>query len=77
MESVLSSQRIIKRPNVPQQRSERLSQNERALCRVFVPEGNDIPLIECTKRGNVITHIDIRCSCGQVTRIVCEYAEDN
>ena len=43
------------------------------LARVFVPENAAVPTVECYKDGEVIRHIDIRCSCGQITRLMCEY----
>ena len=70
----MPSQRIIKKldvsdwPKVPHE-------IDHEVCRVLVPEGNGDPLVECTKNGDVITQIDIRCSCGQVTRLVCEYSD--
>ncbi len=45
------------------------------LARVFVPENGAAPTVECYQDGDVIQHIDVRCSCGQVTRLMCEYPE--
>jgi hypothetical protein len=72
----MSSRQIIKRFSVPEQRPTPFRREENTLSRVFIPEGNNVPVVECTKSGDVITQIDIRCSCGQVTRIVCEYADE-
>lgn len=70
----MPSRRIIKKLDVSD-RPEQPHQADHEICRVFIPEENDVPLVECTKNGDVITQIDIRCSCGQVTRLVCEYGD--
>ena len=38
------------------------------------PDGTWTPTVECIKEGNTVRYIDVRCGCGQVTRLVCEYA---
>jgi hypothetical protein len=37
-------------------------------------EHASIPTVECVRDGDTVRYIDVRCSCGQVTRLVCEYA---
>ena len=69
----LSSRQIIKKVAAKSASPDQAVRSGEELARVFVPENSAVPIVECFKAGDVIQHIDIRCSCGQTTRLMCEY----
>jgi hypothetical protein len=40
---------------------------------VWVPENVDVPTVECDTVDGVVQSITIRCSCGCVTELLCDY----
>ncbi len=69
----MSSRQVIKKFAAQSASSDPTFRSSGELTRVFVPENAAVPVVECYKDVNVIQHIDIRCSCGQTTRLICEY----
>ena len=41
---------------------------------VWVPEDNSIPTIECETSNGIVESITVRCGCGCVPELVCEYS---
>ncbi|MFC1758372.1 hypothetical protein ACFL2H_06335 [Planctomycetota bacterium] len=41
---------------------------------VWIPENNTTPTIECETSNGVVESITVRCGCGCVTELVCEYS---
>jgi hypothetical protein len=37
-------------------------------------EHTSMPTVECVRDGDNVRYIDVHCCCGQVTRLLCEYA---
>ena len=66
--------RIIKKHLSTTESDKHIQVGDDLLARAFAQEDQNVPLVECTKSGDVIQHIDVTCTCGQVTRIVCEYS---
>ena len=69
----MNSRQVIKKVATQSASSNHTVRSSEELARVFVPENGAVPVVECYKDGKVIQHIDIRCSCGQTTRLICEY----
>lgn len=40
---------------------------------VWVPENVDVPTVECDSVDGVVQSITVRCSCGCVTELLCDY----
>ena len=43
----------------------------------FVPDGQHAPQIECITEQGIIRRIEIRCTCGQLTTLICDYGESH
>ena len=69
----MNSRQVIKKFAAQSASSDQTFRSSEELTRVFVPENGAVPVVECYKDGNVVQYIDIRCSCGQTTRLMCEY----
>ena len=41
----------------------------------FIASGDHSPEVECITENGVVRRIQIRCSCGTLTTLVCQYAE--
>ena len=41
----------------------------------FVAEGDHMPEVECVTEDCVVTRIQVKCSCGKLTTLICQYAE--
>ncbi len=71
----MRERRIVKGDNIASKGPRKVIQVNDSSAHAFVREGAAGPTIECIKEGNVVRYIDIRCACGQVTRLVCDYDE--
>jgi hypothetical protein len=40
---------------------------------VWVPENVDVPTVECDTVDGTVQSITVRCSCGCVTELLCDY----
>ncbi len=43
---------------------------------IMLPDGKDRPIVECVWDGERLAAIEVTCSCGQVTRLTCQYDKD-
>jgi hypothetical protein len=42
----------------------------------FVPQGGAAPEVECVREQGVIRRINVRCGCGQLLTLICDYATE-